>query len=370
MISSTGSSNTKRIKMKITILIDSIEYDTSTASMRVKGVNIVENKHIALGQSHTVQLCINRAFSIYKEKWDTIDLERISMASDPSKSADLSVIVMEHGLAHLCLITSEMTITKAKIEKSIPRKRIGSSSRHDKAILKFYDLIIISILRHIDFNICKCCILASPAFIKDDFLEYMMKKCVNLVNKNPDYKIIIENKHKFIKGHCSNGHKGAIKEVLSNQEMIKKLGDTKASDQTNLLNEFFKILNVDETRAIYGPIHVQFANNSQAIQTLMITDELFRSKNLKKRQKYVKIVEDCKNNGADIQIFSSLHVSGEQLKQITGIAAILRFPMPELLEIDVSDMENQNDDDSSSEDEDDDDDDDDEDVDEEKKIDG
>ena len=333
MISSTGASNTKRIKMKITICIDAIEYDTTTASMRVKGVNIVENKHISLGQSHTVELCINRAFTIHKDKWDTIDLERISMASDPSKSADLAVIVMEHGLAHLCLITSEMTITKARIEKSIPRKRIGSSSRHDKAILKFYDLVIVSILRHIDFNICKCCILASPAFIKDDFLEYMLKKAVNLINKNSDYRKIIENKHKFIRGHCSNGHKGAIKEVLSNQQMIKKLGDTKASDQTNLLNEFFKILNVDETRAIYGPKHVLYANESQAIQTLMITDELFRAKNLKKREKYVKIVEQCKNNGADIEIFSSLHVSGEQLKQITGIAAILRFPLPEILDL-------------------------------------
>jgi protein pelota len=29
-------------------------------------------------------------------------------------------------------------------------------------------------------------------------------------------------------------------------------------------------------------------------------------------------------------IFSSMHVSGEQLKQLSGIAALLRFPLPEL----------------------------------------
>lgn len=50
----------------------------------------------------------------------------------------------------------------------------------------------------------------------------------------------------------------------------------------------------------------------------------------------------------DVQIFSSLHVSGEQLKQITGIAAILRFPMPELLELDDSNAEDDEDDFSSS----------------------
>lgn len=291
------------------------------------------------------------------------------MASDPSKSADLAVIVMEHGLAHLCLITSEMTVTKARIEKSIPRKRIGSSSRHDKAILKFYDLVIQAIVRHIDFKVCKCVILASPAFIKDDFYEYMQSQAVKLNNQHSEYRLLIENKQKFIRGHCSNGHKGSLKEVLSNKEMLQKLGDTKASDQTNRLNEFFKILNVDETRAIYGPKHVEFANQSQAIHTLMITDELFRSSDLKKRERYVQLVEQCKQNGADIQIFSSLHVSGEQLKQITGIAAILRFPMPEILELDMSEEEDEEDDEEDDEEEEDDDDDDDYDEDEDNEND-
>ena len=34
--------------------------------------------------------------------------------------------------------------------------------------------------------------------------------------------------------------------------------------------------------------------------------------------------------GGTTRIFSSLHVSGEQLAKMTGVAAILRFPMPEL----------------------------------------
>lgn len=100
--------------MRITIRIDNIEYDTSTASMRIKGVNVRESKYMALGQSHTVDLGLNRAFSIHKDKWDAMDVERISIAADPSKSADLAVVVMEHGLAHLCLITSEMTLTKVR----------------------------------------------------------------------------------------------------------------------------------------------------------------------------------------------------------------------------------------------------------------
>lgn len=36
-----------------------------------------------------------------------------------------------------------------------------------------------------------------------------------------------------------------------------------------------------------------------------------------------------------VQIFSGLHVSGEQLNQLSGIAAILRFPLPELEDTEI-----------------------------------
>ena len=50
------------------------------------------------------------------------------------------------------------------------------------------------------------------------------------------------------------------------------------------------------------------------------------------RKKYVRLVESAKENGCEVKIFSSMHVSGESLGQLSGIAAILRFPMPEIEE--------------------------------------
>jgi protein pelota len=53
------------------------------------------------------------------------------------------------------------------------------------------------------------------------------------------------------------------------------------------------------------------------------------------RKRYVKLVESVKENNGVVKIFSSMHVSGEQLGQLSGIAAILRFPMPEIEEDDA-----------------------------------
>ena len=56
-------------------------------------------------------------------------------------------------------------------------------------------------------------------------------------------------------------------------------------------------------------------------------------------------------NGGKVYIFSSMHVSGVQLNQLSGVAAILRYPLPDLdqLELDAAAFENDNDDDEGSE---------------------
>ena len=54
----------------------------------------------------------------------------------------------------------------------------------------------------------------------------------------------------------------------------------------------------------------------------------------------MKLVESVKETGGQARIFSSMHVSGEQLGQLSGVAAILRFPMPEIEEDDQGDEPN------------------------------
>eukprot|EP00047_Mylnosiga_fluctuans_P011358 m.20910 g.20910 ORF g.20910 m.20910 type:complete len:117 (+) comp3572_c0_seq1:849-1199(+) len=55
------------------------------------------------------------------------------------------------------------------------------------------------------------------------------------------------------------------------------------------------------------------------------------------RRQYVGLVQDCRQAGADVRLFSSMHVSGEQLGLLSGVAANLRYPMPEIEDLVVED---------------------------------
>lgn len=60
----------------------------------------------------------------------------------------------------------------------------------------------------------------------------------------------------------------------------------------------------------------------------MITDSLFRTKDLEIRKKFNSLVQSAKYKNVETHIFSSLHSSGEKLNSLTGIAAILKYSMP------------------------------------------
>lgn len=62
----------------------------------------------------------------------------------------------------------------------------------------------------------------------------------------------------------------------------------------------------------YSVKHVERANEEQAIETLLISDELFRAQDIAIRKRYVNLVDSVRENGGEVKIFSSLHVSGER----------------------------------------------------------
>eukprot|EP00850_Spirogloea_muscicola_P006832 SM000033S12353 [mRNA] locus=s33:298349:300108:- [translate_table: standard] len=204
--------------------------------------------------------------------------------------------------------------------------------------------------------------------LQDQFYEFLMIEATRR-----ELRTIIENKNRIILAHSSSGYKHSLKEVLAEPAVLAQVKDTKAAKE-------------DPARAFYGPGHVEAAHERLAIQTLLITDELFspppfvkrqrcmateqvarlldssasfctkglsvtavalfegeeianhdglRNANLTERRRWVNLVEAVKADGGHVHVFSSMHVSGEQLRQLTGVAAILRFPLPDLEDMEL-----------------------------------
>lgn len=325
-----GQSQRKLLKMKLRV--DKVDFDPVGESLRIKGQVVEDVEDVSAGTYHTFDLELNRSFRLFKDEWDAIALEIVEKATDPHSKAEVGAVIMQEGLAQICLLTENMTVVRQRIETTVPRKKRGDNSGYDKAIRRFYDLVYTTMLRNLEIERLRAVLLASPGFLARGFYDYIFEQAAATANK-----LVLRSKDKFMVTHSSSGHVHSLEEVLKNQDVQKQLADTKYGRESVVLDQFFKMLNDDDSRAWYGPKQVAAAVERGAVSTLLITDTLFRAHDIQMRRHYIQLVETARAGGGEVYQFSSLHSSGEQLDQITGIACILIFPLPELEDIEDED---------------------------------
>ncbi|KAJ8086761.1 DNA photolyase phr1 [Marasmius tenuissimus] len=347
--SNTGSIDSQRIRLKLTLQVTRVEFSSfssgeanqaagssaeagssanaSTASLQISGRVISENPHVKLGAFHTLDIEANRDVRIEKsDGWDSVAISRVEESVVPGRGAEVGAVVCGEGTAAFCLLSEHMTLVAHRISVSIPRKAAASgTSQHEKALTKFYGTLFDAFLRHIPYaNVgLKAIVIASPGWVRDSVYDYMLQEA----GKRGDKALQRALKEKGVKVHVSSPHVHSLVEVLRSPQIANQLKETKFAREGITLDKFHKMLATDELRAWYGPEHVVLASDRGAIGTLLISDDLFRSSNPETRKKYVALTEAVQQKGGEVVIFSSMHESGQQLNQLSGIAAILTFPL-------------------------------------------
>jgi len=334
----TGSTESHRVRLNLTLEVSRVHFSPTTSSssvaskaassvqgtamLQISGQCTSENPYVKMGAYHTLDVETNRDVKINKTEWDSISLERVTEACVEGRGAEVGAIVCGEGTAAFCLLSEHMTHVRQRIDVPVPRKRTGSTTMHEKGLEKFYSTLYVTFLRHIPFSSLRVIVLASPGFVKDAVFDYIFSQALKTNNK-----ALLQARNKFLRVHVSSPHVHSLVEVLKSPEITSQLKETKFARESIALDKFYKMLSSDQDRAWYGPDHVELAASRGAIGTLLISDELFRAQDPIQRKRFIALVEGVREKGGEVLIFSSMHESGQQLNQLTGIAAILTFPL-------------------------------------------
>lgn len=324
-----GSTRNERVHMTLTITVTKLDFDPQAGQLHVSGQVAEENKWVKLNSFHTLDLELQRNFTLEKaDGWDSVALETLKEAIDQDKRAVLWAVVMADGLANICLITEHQTILRQKIEVSLPKKRAGSSD-HEKSLQRFFQITYDSLLRQIDLMNPIPLLLASPGFTASLFHSFIKTQASTTANKQLAQLI-----PKITIAHSASGHLHALGEVLASPAVTSKLSDTKFARETQLMDKFLEMMRKDDQRAWYGPRECATAVERGAVGkgggVLLISNSLFRSQDIKTRKKWVGVVDEVKAQGGEVRVLSSMHESGKRLEGLGSIAAILTFPIEDL----------------------------------------
>ncbi|KTB17855.1 Protein DOM34 [Nakaseomyces glabratus] len=329
--------------VKLRLKIVSSEFEMRDEYLRYKGVTVADdngnsNVDIPVGKFLSFTVNYSFPFTIIKQNFDSFMEKTLQNAANPESRSDTAAIVLQEGIAHVCLLTASSTILKQKIEYSMPKKKRATDvMKFDEKTEKFYKAIYESIKKYYDFSKIKLILLCSPGFYAKTLLEKIIQYAQEERNKS-----IIDHQSLFLVAHCSTGYLQGINEVLKNPLYSTKLSDTKYAKDAAIMDEFMEHLNNDDFKAWYGEAEVEKAAEMGAIKYLLITDTMLHNDDIKKRKKFLALYENVESSGGKGVVFSTLHSLGEELDRMTGVACILNYPLPDLDE-DLEDEESEND---------------------------
>lgn len=351
--SGTGSTSSTTVRTTLTIKVISTDFDAAASALHVAGTVCEENAHVGLGAHHTLDLELQRQFSLQKggdDGWDSVALEQLREATNVKNRAQVYAVIMQEGLANICLITEHQTLLRQTVEMPIARKRSGhGADAHDKGLEKFFGMLLTTLLRHVDINPAVAAaqpgstassgesakapplLLASPGFTASSFLAYMTA----IAQRTADKPLMQYARANVLVAHSSSGHVHSLTEVLKSPAVLAKLSDTKYARETALMERFQALIRADDGRAWYGPREVERAVDKGAVGrgggVLLISNKLFRNQDVKVRKRWVALVEKVRlQEGGEVRVLSSAHESGKVLEGLGDVGAILTFPLLDL----------------------------------------
>lgn len=301
-----------RVKVTLHLKVTCRDFHKDSSTLRLHGRNLHQNHHVAAGSFHTLTLEPHKPFHLRKKLWENHAVQALNetaQKSNPNNSPpDLAVVLFHQHHAEIHLVGHGATARCFKIE---PRKKTG----HGSGSTVFFRQVFAAIVKHVDFNVVKSVVLSS-----EEFRRFVSSEAKRLRNR-----WLEENKTRIV---VVSGHEGDLGKVLGDPAVTDLVKDVKVG----AFRELWEMVCNDSGRACYGEAEVERAREVRAIETLLICDELYRNNEVGTRKRYEGLVKSVKEGGGKALVYSSMHVSAPQLSQLTGVAAILRFPLPDLEE--------------------------------------
>ncbi|MDP2973883.1 MAG: hypothetical protein Q8N60_02430, partial [Candidatus Diapherotrites archaeon] len=167
-------------------------------------------------------------------------------------------------------------------------------------------------------------VVAGPGFTKSRFEKFLQEKGMPKANFPGVFaegkKAEPKEMQFFFAAINSTGVTG-LQEMLKGGTLVKVVQNMQLVKETQLVERFLAELGKNSGLAEYGFLQVLKAIEFGAVQQLLVADKFF----LQNREKVEKAMQDAERMGAEVHLINAEHEAGQQLFNLGGIAALLRY---------------------------------------------
>ncbi len=293
----------EREHLWVELEVDDVEFATFENRLRIAGIIADCSREDQLGAHHTLNVEEHDEVEVEK-RWKPDQLDRIETAVEATENPDVAIATVEEGQAYVHTVAQYGTEERAALT--------GPTGKGDYARPRaelFEELV--SVLERMDVE---AIILAGPGFTKQDALDHIESEAPELTERirTVDTSAV--------------GDRG-VHEVLNRGAVEEVQQQTRIAAETELIDELMDRL-ASGVEVAYGPEAVAEAAEYGAIEHLLVLDERLRAERHGEGDWAVDvddIIETTEQKGGEVTVFSGEFDPGQQLRNLGGIAALLRY---------------------------------------------
>lgn len=293
----------EREPMWIAVEVTDVEFAKFANRLRVGGTIVDCSREDQLDFHHTFNVEEHDEIEVEKV-WKPDQIDRVEEATEATDQPDVAIATVEEGEAHVHTVAQYGTESRASITSTTGK---GDYARPREEL--FAELS--DVLRRMDVD---AYILAGPGFTKQDALKYIQ-------DEYPDLAAEITTVDT-----SAVGDRG-VHEVLKRGAVEDVQERTRIAEEAELIDELMERI-ATGAKVAYGPDAVAEAAEFGAIEELLVLDERLREERGEESEWDVdvdEIVTTTEQKGGDVTVFSHEFDPGQQLRNLGGVAALLRY---------------------------------------------
>ena len=293
----------EREHLHVTLEVEEVEFARFANRLRVSGVIVGCSREDQLGHHHTLNVEEHDELTVVKQ-FKPDQMERIEEAEAAAENPDVAIATVEEGEAHVHTVAQYGTEEYASFTRPTGK---GEYARPRSEL--FAELG--EALAHLDPD---AVILAGPGFTKADALDHLEAEHADVAEKTTTVDT------------AGVGDRG-VHEVLKRGALDEVQTETRIAREAELIDDLTEEMATGET-ATYGVEAVAEAAEYGAVETLLVLDDRLREERQGRGDWTADaddIVTSVERQGGDVVVFSGEFEPGQRLKNLGGIAALLRY---------------------------------------------
>jgi protein pelota len=300
----------ERVSAFMGVTVESVAWDKFLGKLRVHGLIIHAPDIIPTGAHHTLSIALNQPVTIVKKEWPKHLLDRLKRASRTEKPM-IILAIDDEGFA---LAETRQYGVDIKVEERM--KLPGKHEADNRLVVtKDYFRRVVNSLNQLWSPMHSPIVIVGVGFIKSDFANFLANEAKDIVKSVVDIKSV------------NNGGVSGIYEALRSGVLLKAAKQMRIVVETEVLEEVMKRLGKGEATVTYGLEKVDNAAEMGAIETLIVADTMLREAGEEQRLHLERLMRDVEQRRGSITVVSTEHEAGAKLLALSGIVALLRFPV-------------------------------------------